>query len=144
MLRFLIKIPNQYLDNNKYKSIYCNNVLTDFKRQLLANVDYNKIKIRYDYLVDNNVLQFNNPNNVIGHRQLIMLLVNQFRISRIITNNNNYSEAICLNSYILIPNSNMSYSNFYKFIEFGNFEMQPYHWVLDTYNKIKQKYNMEE
>lgn len=141
MLRFLIKVPTDYTNDNKLINTYSNAVLQAFKSQLLKDVDYNKIKIRYDYLIRNNILQFNNSNNVIGYKQLVELLVNQFKVQRTLTINNNYSTSIFLNNYILIPNANMSFANFYKFIEYGNIDIKPYHWVLTAWNKVKKKYD---
>ena len=147
MLRFLIKLPPK-MENATLITTYSNSVLILFRQILLNKVDYVKIKLRYDYLISNNILQFNNTNNILDYKRIIYLFVHSLKVERVQTTNNNYCTCICLPNYLLIPNSNMSYASFIKFIEYGNFDIPPYNWLQNCWNECKEKlianvYNQE-
>ena len=136
MLRFLIKYP--YKSNLSNVSLYSNLFLQKFKKELLKNVNYNKIEILYNYLINNNYLQFE-EGKTLDYKTIIQSLVNQFKVNNITTNNNQYSTCICLYDYILIPNSNMSFSHFLRFIQYGNDSISPYPWVNETWKKLNEQ-----
>lgn len=137
MLRFLIKLPRNFNANDSSVLLYSNSVLSDFKAELQNSVNYNKIKVRYDYLISNNILQFSK--NDLDYKRIIQLAIQSLKVTRIQTNNNLIRTCIILPNYLLIPNSNMTYFNFIKFIEYGNLEIPPYHWILSAWNKVKPK-----
>jgi hypothetical protein len=138
MLRFLIKLPPK-MENAALITTYSNSVLILFRQILLNKVDYVKIKLRYDYLISNNILQFNNTNNILDYKRIIYLFVHSLKVERVQTTNNNYRTCICLPNYLLIPNSNMSYASFIKFVEYGNLDIPPYNWLHSCWNECKEK-----
>jgi hypothetical protein len=140
MLRLLIKTPKPYLQDKKLIWTYSLSMLNSFKKELKNTVDYTKIKIRYNYLVDNNVLQFNNPTNKLSYKTIILNLISLFHIMYINTNNEQYVTCIYLNSSIIIPNSNMSYFHFLNFIQYGNFDIPPYPWIKISWNTVKEQF----
>ena len=136
MIRFLIKVPTDYTDDRRLIWSYSLSVLNQFKQIIKRNINYTKIKIRYDYLIDNKLLQFDGKS--LSYRQIIELLLSKFVVSYINTNNNNYQTCICLNESFIIPNSNMSFANFLKFVQYGNFDIQPYPFVNSAWTKLNE------
>jgi hypothetical protein len=134
MIRFLIKVPTQYTDDKRLVWDYSLMVLNEFKQIIRHNINYVKIKIRYDYLIDNEILQFEGRS--LGYKQIIELLLSKFVVSYISTNSNNYQTCIGLNESFIIPNSNMSFANFLKFIQYGNFDIQPYPFVNSAWTEL--------
>ena len=51
MIRFLIKVPTDYTDDRRLIWSYSLSVLNQFKQIIRRNINYIKIKIRYDYLI---------------------------------------------------------------------------------------------
>lgn len=136
MIEYLIKSP----DNTNRQSVwlYSNLILNRFKSEILKSVNYNKIQIRYDYLKENKLLEFNNDSEL-NCQRLIYLLVNALQIKSLMTNTNQYSTCIFLYDYILIPNSNMTFSYFVRFVQYGNEDMPPYPFMNDAWTKLEKE-----
>lgn len=138
MLKLIININNINLNDSNVFYKYCNNKLSEFKQELLNTINYTKFELRYDYLIDNNILQFNNNNNI-NSRVLIQLIVNSFRIYRRIDTNNSICISYNIPDYILIPNSNMSITHFIRYIEYGDENIPPYKWIKHTWDIFHEK-----
>lgn len=111
--------------------------LSSFKTNLLNSIDINKFNLRYDYLINNEILIFTNSFRI-PSKKLINLIVDSFTIKYI----SKTKVYICLFDYKTIPNSNMSISLFVRFLEYGNFDMLPYPWIRTAWNKTLNQYNL--
>jgi hypothetical protein len=135
MIEYLIKHNK---DNKQSVWLYSTMILNRFKSEILKSINYNKIQIRYDYLKENKLLEFTTDTEL-NCQRLIFLLVNALQIRNIITNDNHYSTSICLYDYILIPNSNMTFSYFVRFVQYGNEDMPPYPFMDDTWDRLEKE-----
>lgn len=142
MFKLIININNVQQNDSNIFYKYCNNKLNEFKQQLLNNIDYTKFKLRFDYLIDNNILQFHND-NIMNDRMLIQLIVNSFRIYKRIDINGTICISYNIPDYILIPNSNMSITHFIRYIEYGDENIPPYKWITHCWYYFSQNLNKE-
>lgn len=134
MIHLVIPINNTVSN----KQLFASNFLISFKHNLINNCDINKFNLRYDYLINNNELEFINSFRIPTNK-LINTIANSFLIKNISSNNT----SICLFDHVNIPNTNMTISAFVRFIEYGNFDMLPYPWIKNAWNKTLQQYELD-
>ena len=134
MIRFEININDVSVNYNDLFYKFCSNKLNDFKIRLSKNVNIQKFNLRYDYLIDNNILEFNGdiPNST----YIINTIIQSFRIYKSINATNNICISYNIPDNIYITNSNMEISYFVRFIEYGNEEMPPYKWISHTWKDL--------
>ena len=137
MLRLSIITEKISLSDNYLYSTFCRNKLNEFKTFLLENTNYTKLQIRYDYLIDNNLIEFNMKDNIPSIQYITTYIINSFRIYKS-TTINGINISFNIPDYILLPNSNMSITHFIRYIEYGNEDIPPYKWISHTWNKFKQ------
>lgn len=125
------------LNKKEHTLLFAKSFLSSFKNNLLNSIDINKFNLRYDYLINNEILIFTNSFRM-PSKKLINLIVDSFTIKYI----SKTKVYICLFDYKTIPNSNMSISLFVRFLEYGNFDMLPYPWIRTAWNKTLNQYKL--
>lgn len=137
MIRIIFEIPKDISSNNSYS--FAKEVFNHFKQTLKTTVNITKFKLRYNYLIDNDILVFNNFINLYVNK-IIDILVNSFRLFRYKNSSNTY--CICIFDYLTIPNTDMTVSEFIRFIEYGDLTMMPYHWIHKSWEMTKQYFDI--
>lgn len=132
MLRFTLSINKEV-----NIALFAKCFLSSFKTNLLNSIDINKFNLRYDYLVNNEILVFTNSFRI-PSKKLINLIVNSFTVKYV----SKTKVYVCLFDYVNIPNSNMSISLFVRFLEYGNFDMLPYPWINTAWNQTLEQYEL--
>lgn len=139
MFQYYITLPNNY--SNIQSVSYSKMALTLFKKTLNTTVDRIKIKIRLDYLIDNQILI---SDKTITVDYIINLIINAFTVNRVATNNPLCQTCITLKSYTLIPNTNMTLTKLIRFIEYGNEDIPAYPWIQRAWNKTQEKLTLSK
>ena len=141
MIRLEINISDITIELNDLFYKFCNNKLKEFKIKLAKNINMPKFNLRYNYLVDNNVLVFNDniPNSI----TIINQIIQSFRIYKSIKADKNICISFNIPDNIYLSNSNMEITEFVNFIEYGNEEIPPYKWILHTWKDLSRNINNE-
>lgn len=126
------------LSDNYLYSTFCKNKLNEFKTFLLENTNYTKLQIRYDYLIDNNLIEFHIKDNIPSIQYITTYIINSFKMYKSTTMYGYIDISFNIPDYILLPNSNMSITHFIRYIEYGNEDIPPYKWISRAWNKFKQ------
>ena len=136
MIRLTINVNNVKVNDSILFYNYCCKKLNDFKQQLFNNIDYTKFNIRYNYLIDNNILVFDKSPLTSNH--IVQLIINSFKVYKSINTQNCVVISYNIPDYILIPNSNLSITHFIRYIEYGNEDLPPYKWIYNVWNKFNR------
>lgn len=138
MLRLSIKTEKINLNDNYLYYEFCQNKLKDFKCLLFQTANYTKLQIRYDYLIDNNLIEFHIKDNIPTIQYITTYIINSFRIYKSYTVDGHIDISFNIPDYILLPNANMSITHFLRYIECGNEDIPPYKWISHTWTRFKQ------
>ena len=127
---------NLNIEGVKYKDYdiyfkFCYAKLSEFKRKLKESLNITKFNIRYDYVIDNDIIKFE---GAMPTPQFISdFIINSFKLTKRISILGNINTAFIIPDYILIPLSNMSVTHFIRYLEYGTLDLAPYKWVSHTW-----------
>lgn len=135
MIRFQININDIKAEDNSLFYKFCNNKLNEFKTKLAKNVNMTKFNLRYNYLVDNHILEFNSV-ILVNPIAIVNNLIQSFTLYKSINANGNMCISFNIPDSKYILNSNMTLEYFIRFIEYGNEEIPPYKWISHTWKDL--------
>lgn len=113
---------------------FCYAKLSVFKNQLRLNLNSTKFNIRYDYVIDNNIIKFE---DYVPTPQFISnFIINSFRLVQRTNSLGNLCISYIIPDYLLIPYSNMSVTHFIRYLEYGTLDLAPYKWITHTWHLV--------
>ena len=122
---------------------FCYSRLNEFKAELRKNLNMTKFNLRYDYMVDNKLIEFNDDDNIPTSLFISNFIINSFILNKRISVLGNVNTAFVIPDYILIPFSTMSVTHFIRYIEYGTLEMAPYKWISHTWRLFSENIQSE-
>lgn len=122
---------------------FCYGKLNDFKSELRNNLNMAKFNLRYDYLIENNLIKFNDTENIPTSLFISNFIINSFTVNKRISILGNINTAFVIPDYILIPFSTISVTHFIRYIEYGTIDMAPYKWISHTWKLFSENIQNE-
>lgn len=117
---------------------FCYSKLNDFKKELRNSLNIVKFSLRYDYIVDNNLIKFNDEENTPTSLFIANFIINSFVLTKRANILGGIDTAFVIPDYLLIPFSTMSVTHFIRYVEYGTLDMPPYKWISHTWRLFSE------